>query len=361
MQRQQQTQQNVQMELTVENHWYNVFNRYDVDGDGRIALSELKTMLSSSHFNHDIPDRVVTQIIKNADADKNGFLDFNEFLRLVESDEGKRLFSRYINSYVRTVIPRRTWTRHDIIDGEYEDQYTCSPPALGLLIISIIEIAFFLYDVAVTHTLMSTNGPVARFFIYDPHKRIELWRFVTYMFVHIGVVHLIVNIMVQVLLGIPLEMVHRWWRVLVVYFAGVIAGSLATSISDPYVYLAGASGGVYALITAHIATIIMNWSEMQFAVWQLLVFLVLAVVDIGSAVHARYIANIDQKIGYVAHIAGAAAGLLVGLYVLRNLEVQSWERTLWRISILVFAALVAVGIVWNIAYPSYFPEQRPTM
>ncbi|KAG8253599.1 hypothetical protein J6590_030876 [Homalodisca vitripennis] len=34
---------------------------------------------------------------------------------------------------------------------------------------------------------------------------------------------------------------------------------------------------------------------MQFAVWQLLVFLVLAVVDIGSAVHARYIADIDQK------------------------------------------------------------------
>lgn len=66
-----------------------------------------------------------------------------------------------------------------------------------------------------------------------------------------------VNIMVQILLGIPLEMVHRWWRVLLVYLAGVIAGSLATSLSDPYVYLAGASGGVYALITAHIATIIM--------------------------------------------------------------------------------------------------------
>lgn len=70
-------------------------------------------------------------------------------------------------------------------------------------------------------------------------------------------VHLVVNIMVQVLLGIPLEMVHRWWRVLIVYLAGVIAGSLATSLSDPTVFLAGASGGVYALITAHVATIIM--------------------------------------------------------------------------------------------------------
>lgn len=44
------------------------------------------------------------------------------------------------------------------------------------------------------------------------------------------------------MLGIPLEMVHKWWRVLLVYFAGVIAGSLGTSITDPDTFLAGASG-----------------------------------------------------------------------------------------------------------------------
>jgi len=59
------------------------------------------------------------------------------------------------------------------------------------------------------------------------------------------------------MLGIPLEMVHGWWRVLLVYLAGVLAGSLGTSVTDPTVYLAGASGGVYALITAHLATICM--------------------------------------------------------------------------------------------------------
>jgi membrane associated rhomboid family serine protease len=71
------------------------------------------------------------------------------------------------------------------------------------------------------------------------------------------VVHLVVNLLVQLLLGVPLEMVHRWWRVLIVYIAGVVAGSLGTSVTDPYVFLAGASGGVYAILLAHIATIIM--------------------------------------------------------------------------------------------------------
>lgn len=61
----------------------------------------------------------------------------------------------------------------------------------------------------------------------------------------------------QLLLGVPLEMVHRWWRVLIIYIAGVVAGSLGTSVTDPYTRLAGASGGVYAILLAHIATIIM--------------------------------------------------------------------------------------------------------
>lgn len=52
-----------------------------------------------------------------------------------------------------------------------------------------------------------------------------------------------------------MEFRNRWYRVFTVYAAGVIAGSLVTSITDPTVYLAGASGGVYALLTAHLANI----------------------------------------------------------------------------------------------------------
>ena len=51
--------------------------------------------------------------------------------------------------------------------------------------------------------------------------------------------------------------------------SGVAAGSLATSVTDPDVYLAGASGGVYALIAAHLANVIFNWGEMEFPGGQL--------------------------------------------------------------------------------------------
>jgi hypothetical protein len=35
-----------------------------------------------------------------------------------------------------------------------------------------------------------------------------------------------------------------------------VAGSLGASISDPFGFLAGASGGVYALISAHVSSIV---------------------------------------------------------------------------------------------------------
>ena len=52
---------------------------------------------------------------------------------------------------------------------------------------------------------------------------------------------------------------------MLVYIFGVLAGSLTTSIFRPTVYLSGASGGVYALITAHLGTVIMNFRYMYFS------------------------------------------------------------------------------------------------
>lgn len=37
-------------------------------------------------------------------------------------------------------------------------------------------------------------------------------------------IHLISNLIFQLLLGLPLELVHKFWRVLLIYVLGVIAG-----------------------------------------------------------------------------------------------------------------------------------------
>ncbi|XP_030040176.1 rhomboid-related protein 2 isoform X6 [Manduca sexta] len=346
-----QRETSVSMPLTpTDLYWRRIFNKYDRDNDGRISYVELKGIIESREYDQDLPDNVVDKIMVLADSDNSGYLDFAEFVAMMHNPDLKAVFGHFVARYIHSIIPHRNPI--DTTDGTYEEEYSCWPPAICMILISLVEIVLFCYDAAQGNT--QANGPIAQIFIYNPHKRQEAWRFVTYMLVHVGVVHLLVNLLVQLFLGVPLEMVHRWWRVTLVYLAGVAAGSLATSLADPKVYLAGASGGVYALIAAHVATIIMNWAEMEFAIVQLLVFLLLAGVDVGTAVYDRYWRHLDQHIGYVAHLAGAVAGLLVGIGVLRNLEKRKWEKRLWWAAVVLYFALMIAGILANIFWTARF-------
>ena len=150
------------------------------------------------------------------------------------------------------------------------------------------------------------------------------------------------------MLGVPLEMVHRWWRVLLIYLTGVLTGSLAVSITDPLTYLAGASGGVYALITAHLANVISNWSNMAFAPLRLATFIIVAGTDVGVAVYYRYALEEETKTSYVGHLAGATAGLLMGILVLRNLTQEDWETYLWWTCLAILVVLMLTGFIWNL-------------
>lgn len=368
-------------------HWKGIFEKYDLDGDGKISYDELMAMVRSSTYNDDIPKRVVRLIMQKADLNDSGYLEYPEFIAMIHRKDMQGVFGNFLSRYVHRVVPQRPCSissttpmprgspvvvyynsndmkgqsmpeSFDFPDGQYEEEYSCRPPAIAMIIISIVEICLFLYD-AFEHKPSPVQGTIAQALIYDPQKKHEIWRYLTYMFVHIGPLHLIVNLMVQVMLGIPLEMVHKWWRVLIIYVAGVVAGSLGTSVSDPYTALAGASGGVYALITAHVATIIMNWQQMEFALLQLCVFIFITVFDVGQAVYNRYVVEKEDRIGYVAHLAGAVAGLLVGINILRNLEVQTWEKFVWWTSIFIYTILMTFAILYNVFYQDFHQLSSP--
>jgi len=171
-------------------------------------------------------------------------------------------------------------------------------------------------------------------------------------------IHITCNVLMQLFLGILLEMVHKWWRVLIVYCSGVLAGSLATSLTDPTMFLAGASGGVYALITAHMATVIMNWKEMERAWVRVISFTAFVIMDVGVALYYRYADPVNQKVGYAAHFGGALMGLLVGLFVLRNLKQEKFEKKIWWASLIFTVLLGVFAIGWNLLYTDYFPASR---
>lgn len=87
--------------------------------------------------------------------------------------------------------------------------------------------------------------------------------------------------------------------------------------------------------------------------------------DFGFAIYARYAGDelqlgssseflaIDQAetagaVSYVAHLAGAIAGLTIGLLVLKSFEQKLHEQLLWWIALGTYLALVVFAIAFNI-------------
>ncbi|XP_017098335.1 protein rhomboid isoform X2 [Drosophila bipectinata] len=270
------------------------------------------------------------------------------------------LFRKMVHAVAMEILPEERDRKY------YADRYTCCPPPFFIILVTMVELGFFVYHTMVTGEA-AARGPIPSdsMFIYRPDKRHEIWRFLFYMVLHAGWLHLGFNVAVQLVFGLPLEMVHGSTRIACIYFSGVLAGSLGTSIFDPEVFLVGASGGVYALLAAHLANVLLNYHQMRYGVIRLLHILIFVSFDFGFAIYARYAGedlplgsssefpNIDQvegpaAVSFVAHLAGAIAGLTIGLLVLKSFEQKLHEQLLWWIALGTYSALVVFAIAFNI-------------
>lgn len=212
-------------------------------------------------------------------------------------------------------------------------------PPFFIVFISIFELVSFVYYSLRSDEPISLFGPVPfkSKLIYDPYRRYEVWRYLTYMFIHAGYWHILFNIIIQLAVGLPLEMVHKFNPIFIIYFGGIFGGALGNSLADPHSYLAGASGGCYALIAAHLSNLIINWNEVRGACCKLVTLVAFTATDFGIAIHERHfkLGSIAYRTSYGGHLAGAISGLLLGLVFLRNFRVHQWERVvkLWAAGI----------------------------
>lgn len=90
---------------------------------------------------------------------------------------------------------------------------------------------------------------------FSPVRKLELWRYFTYAFLHVGTTHLLINIILQLVISFPLESEVGSRNVLFVYIGGILSGSLAASLSPDFTLMVGASSGIYSLLMSHISHI----------------------------------------------------------------------------------------------------------
>jgi len=60
----------------------------------------------------------------------------------------------------------------------------------------------------------------------------------------------------ELIVGLPLERLQGGPRTGAIFLSGVMGGTLLISILIPKCYVVGASGGVYALLAAHVVQFI---------------------------------------------------------------------------------------------------------
>jgi rhomboid protease GluP len=135
----------------------------------------------------------------------------------------------------------------------------------------------------------------------------QWWRLLTAMFVHIGIVHLALNMWALWNLGMLAEYLYGPKTFLALYLLSGLAASLVSLAHNPLVPTAGASGAIFGVAGALIATLYLGKlptprSALRTTLISLLVFAGY------SLVYGFVKGGIDNG----AHIGGLISGLLLG-------------------------------------------------
>lgn len=251
---------------------------------------------------------------------------------------------------------RGTGELHKDERNTYKDRFNCRPncstqdggPPYFSIVILITSIVFYcIYNLGAENANQVSLNLIQSDWIYKADLVCGgngFWRYFTYSFLHADFAHLFSNMLIFLLVCPMLELAHDSIRPALIYIVGVVLGSTLAGIWSPNNYLVGASGGVYAVVVAHLANIILNCGEMD-KKWLGVRAVILAPLlgaaffDVYNA-YIRYFTDNNDVMGgvsYAAHVGGTLTGLFFGVFILRNFETHTWEKFMRWIFLILYA------------------------
>lgn len=169
----------------------------------------------------------------------------------------------------------------------------------------------------------------------------EYWRLITAMFLHVGVIHLLLNSYGLYLFGNLVEGVFGSARFVAIYLVtGFCASAASFAFGGPNRVAAGASGAIFGLLGAWLAY---NWRRRELFLAQANLRGVLILIAI-NLVLGFSVPGIDNT----AHIGGLIAGVFAGLAA-EGLGARG-VRTATRLAGLMLLLLAGVALTgWRVA------------
>ena len=170
----------------------------------------------------------------------------------------------------------------------------------------------------------------------------EYFRLVSYTFVHIGYIHLFMNLLALKYFGPPVETVAGWGAFLFIFFgSGIAGGAMSTYLGKSLTV--GASGGVLGLLAASIifelfkikgANTFSNQSN-----FSNLFFILCINIAFGF---------IEKGIDNYAHIGGMISGALLGLLFTQLIRNKFLKRTLNVLSFMIIFVILGYTLFYHI-------------
>lgn len=173
-------------------------------------------------------------------------------------------------------------------------------------IFMVINVLYFIYmemngGTTSTETLIQFGAKYNPAIILDG----EWWRLVSAMFIHIGFIHLALNMLAVFYLGVAIEKIFGNARFVFIYFIAGIGGSLA-SFSFTTSISAGASGAIFGLFGAFLYFGVIH-KRLFFQTIGTSILLILAInLVIGLSF---------EQVDMAAHVGGLLAGFLAAAIV----------------------------------------------
>lgn len=182
--------------------------------------------------------------------------------------------------------------------------------------------------------------------------RLDTWRWLTYQFTHASLQHVCMNIILNLIVGIPLEGFHGHFRVSIIFNIGVALAALCQAVVFPHVHsLVGMSGGCYALMGMHVSDLLMNWKQMAFRYPKLGVLAMLVFLDFLTMHLSKDSDGSKVSTSHSAHLGGYLAGMLLGVLLGRNLRVKRCERVIQAVVALLVVGMLAFSTVTLAEWP----------
>lgn len=327
----------------------NIINKEQYDYDilkTKHIVKQLKRKLIDFSMN-------VLSIYLDKNFYTNKIDNFDEkYISILIKDEDDFINNEYINKAYKQVIDKFTYKEEgfeliskltkeieekNIKEGQEREKYMKNNKPIITYILIFINIVMFVLMYMLGNGSENTNTLIdfgANYILLT--KAGEYYRLITSGFLHIGVIHLLLNMYSLYIVGSQVEYFYGKVKYIIIYLFSLIMGSLFTvALSSVNTVSAGASGAIFGLL----GSILYFGIKYRGYIGNSLVNQIVPVVVLNLIIGFT-----TPGIGNAAHIGGLIGGYLISMAV--GIGIDKKEQRSSRINGIIISAILTIFMIY---------------